>query len=541
MKKQTAFTEKVDQIPQQQQQSDSYDYESQSQRTSTDVSSKKRRWSFSSSSIRSAGERDNDPDVVSNRKLVWKMDMAIMPLAVLLYLMAYLDRGNLGNAKNFPGFEETVLDGEEDKYSLLSSIFYISYLVMQVPLTLLAKFMKRPDIMIGFVAIVWGISSTLQATEYNYAGALACRFFLGFSEAGFGPLMPFYFSLFYVKNEMGFRTTVFIAAAPIAGAFSGIIAYGIEHIHSYIASWRILFLVEGLPSIVLGILVILILPSRIENTKWFNEEERAKALARKNTEMTQEKIGYVNWRHVLSGFTDFRTYLNCAIYMAINIALSSISNFLPQILTDLGYHGADAQLYSVPPYVCAGGWMIILSIFSDRYEMRGPFISVNLLISGVGYAMLLGLPTVGENALKARYGGIFLAVMGTYTAIPLTLSWSAANAGSESKKAVAIAMLNTIGHTLSVLGGYIYPDSEGPAYTRGYAICMAFAFWGSFLAATHTFILWQINKKRDKKEGVVEHTPDTFADADKAVGGFFYSTKSANLSCRSDLGICFKL
>lgn len=81
MKKQTAFTEKVDQIPQQQQPVDSYDYESQSQRTSTDVSSKKRRWSFSSSSIRSAGERDNDPDVVSNRKLVWKMDMAIMPLA----------------------------------------------------------------------------------------------------------------------------------------------------------------------------------------------------------------------------------------------------------------------------------------------------------------------------------------------------------------------------------------------------------------------------------------------------------------------------
>lgn len=232
--------------------------------------------------------------------------------------------GNLGNAKTFPGFEETVLDSQENKYALLSSIFYISYLVMQVPLTLLAKYMARPDLMIGSVAILWGLSSTLQSTEFNYSGALACRFFLGFSEAGFGPLMPFYFSMFYLKKELGKRTTIFISAAPLAGAFSGIMAYGIEHIDYKIASWRLLFLIMGLPSIVLGIVTICILPSRIENTKWFNEEERALALARKNTEMTQERIGYINWSHVLSGFLDFRTYINCFIYMAINVALSSI-------------------------------------------------------------------------------------------------------------------------------------------------------------------------------------------------------------------------
>ncbi|TIB38570.1 hypothetical protein E3P86_01561 [Wallemia ichthyophaga] len=521
MKKSANFTEKVEHIPQEEAQHNEYttdytnDPEAQSQRTSTDVSSKKRRWSLSTGSLRSAGDGDS-PHIVSNRKLVWKMDLAIMPLAILLYLMAYLDRGNLGNAKTFPGFESTVFNDQDDKYALLSFMFYISYLVFQVPLTLLAKYMARPDLMIGTVAILWGISSTLQSTEFNYSGALACRFFLGFSEAGFGPLMPFYFSMFYLKNELGKRTTIFIAAAPLAGAFSGIIAYGIEHIDYKIASWRLLFLIMGLPSILLGIVTLFVIPSRIEVTRWFNEEERALAQARKNSEMTQERIGYINWRHVLSGFLDFRTYINCFIYMCINVALSSISSFLPQILTDLGYTGADSQLYSVPPYVCAGGWMIILSFISDKYQMRGPVISVNMLISGIGYSILIG---TDPSSLNARYGAIFLSVMGTYTAIPLTLSWSASNAGSESKKAVAIAMLNTIGHTLSVLGGYIYPDAEAPEYTRGFAICMSFAYAGCIAAATHSTILWFINKRRDREEDVSEiGTPDTFTHVDKAVG-----------------------
>ncbi|TIA88578.1 hypothetical protein E3P99_02516 [Wallemia hederae] len=517
MKKSANISEKVEHIPTEHPFNDYNDAEAQSQRTSTDVSSKKRRWSFSSSSLRSAGTSEpDDPHVVSKRKFMFKLDGAIMPIAFLLYLMAYLDRGNLGNAKTFPGFEETILDSHEDRYALLSAMFYISYLVMQVPLTLIAKYMARPDLMIGAVAILWGLSSTLQSTEFNYSGALACRFFLGFSEAGFGPLMPFYFSMFYLKNELGKRTTIFISAAPLAGAFSGIIAYGIEHIDYKIASWRLLFLIMGLPSIVLGIITICCLPSRIEVTKWFNEEERAMALARKNTEMSQEKIGYINWRHVLSGFLDFRTYLNCFIYMCINVALSSISNFLPQILTDLGYTGADAQLYSVPPYVCAGGWMIIQSFFSDKYQMRGPVISINLLISAVGYTILIA---TDPQSLNARYGAIFLSVMGTYTAIPLTLSWSASNAGSESKKAVAIAMLNTIGHTLSVLGGYIYPDSESPEYTRGFGICMSFAYVGCIVAAAHSAILWYINRKRDREEDLADvGTPDTFTHADKAVG-----------------------
>ena len=287
---------------------------------------------------------------------------------------------------------------------------------------------------------------------------------MGLSEAGFGPVIPFYYNLFYLKPELGLRTTIFIAAAPIAGAFSGLIAYGVQLIKTDMDNWRILFLIEGLPTILMAFIVLFFLPSRVEITRLFNEDERLVAISRMNRESTREAIGYINWRHGLSALYDYKIWLIALIYQSNNVMLSSISNFLVPILEEMGYEGADAQLYSVWPYLCAGGFMIGLSIFSDRVQLRGPFITFSLTLSGVGYAMLLGLPV---KALKARYGAIFLSVMGSYTAVPLSMVWVTSNAGSETKKAIGMALLNSIGHCMSVLGSYIYTDAEAPEYTRG--------------------------------------------------------------------------
>lgn len=370
--------------------------------------------------------------------------------------------------------------------------------------------------MLGFVCIGWGLASTLQATSYNYAGALAARFFLGLFEAGFGPVVPFYYSLWYTRAEHGKRTGVFIAAAPIAGAFSGLIAYGIQHIKSSLATWRILFLVEGLPTIVLGIAVLFLLPSRPEHTRWLNEEERAIALARMNKEVSNEKTG-INWPHVVSAIFDWKIWIVCFIYQGVNVALSSISAFLPTLLKGFGYEGADAQLYTVPPYSVSGVFLIILCALSDRSRQRGPFIAICMLVSGAGYAIELG---VSPESHHARYGAVFLACMGTYTAIPLAISWVAGNGGSETKRAVGIAMLNTIGHSMSVLGSYIYPKTESPKYTRGFAICCGFAFWAAILATMLSLSLKMVNARRDHIEGPPrsDEKPDTAAHADKAHG-----------------------
>ncbi|QRV98185.1 major facilitator superfamily transporter [Ceratobasidium sp. AG-Ba] len=428
-----------------------------------------------------------------------------------------LDRSNLGNAK-LQGLEKTLIpnDPSGNKFGLLSAIFYVAYLTWQFPMMLIVKRFS-PSRVIGFVTVMWGVCSALQAAAFSYPGIVTARYFMGMFEAGFGPVIPFYYSLFYLKSEHALRTSFFISAGPLAGAFGGLIAYGVQSIRSHIGTWRILFLIEGCPTILVGVLAWMILPSRPETTKWFSEAERKTATERLKREVKPEARS-VNWNHVRRSVLDYRAWMISLLYQSLNIALSSISVFLPTIIKTLGYTDAKAQLMSVPPYACAGVVMLIMAKTSDKLSLRGPFVAGSLAVSGIGYILLLVSPP--EHA-HARYGAIFLAVAGTYTGIPIAMSWTTGNGGSETRRAVNMAMLNTIGQAMAVLGSYIYPAEDSPRYTRGFAICCGFAWWGCLLACVLSVLLWLENRKRDREEGgrlPPGVAPDTAAHADKAEG-----------------------
>ncbi|KAG8733755.1 hypothetical protein FRC11_002823 [Ceratobasidium sp. 423] len=406
------------------------------------------------------------------------LDLLIMPVTYLLYIFAYLDRS-------------------------------------KIPLTLAAKRFP-PNLVIGLVAVAWGIASSLQAAAFNYAGITTARYFLGLFEAGYAPVVPFYYTLFYLRSEHGFRTSLYVSGAPLASAFGGLIAYGVQHIRSRIAIWRILFLIEGLPTILVGVLAFLILPSRPETTIRLNEAERKLALSRLRREVAPE-ANEINWRHVILSLTDYKAWIVCLIYQSLSVALASISVFLPSIIKSLGYTDAKAQIMTVPPYACACIVMILVAKTSDRFNIRGPFVAAALVLSGIGYTILLTVPT---TATKVRYGAIILTVIGTYSGFPISISWTIGNAGSETRRGVNMAMLNTIGQSMSILGSYIYPSHEGPAYTRGFSICCGFAWWGVLLAISLSLLLHFENRRRDVREGkpVLGEKLDTAGHADKAKG-----------------------
>ncbi|CAE6445356.1 unnamed protein product [Rhizoctonia solani] len=452
------------------------------------------------------------------RELVRKLDWIIMPVSWILYLLAYLDRSNLGNAK-LQGLEADLIpdDPSGTKFGLLSAIFYVAYLTWQLPMMLIVKRFP-PNRVIGIVTIMWGISSALQATAFDYAGVVTARYFMGFFEAGFGPTIPFYYSLFYLKSEHALRTSFFISAGPLAGAFGGIIAYGVQGIRTSMGTWRILFLVEGCPTILVGILVLMLLPARPESTKWLSEEERKTATERLQREV-QSEARAVNWDHVRMSLLDYRTWMASSfLNHSLNVALSSISVFLPTIIRTLGYTNAEAQLMSVPPYACAGVIMLIAAKMSDRLRLRGPFVAGSLALSGAGYIILL---VSSATQVHARYAAIFLAVTGTYCGIPIAMAWTVGNGASETRRAVNMAMLNTIGQAMAVLGSYIYPTRDAPQYTRGFAICCGFAWWGFMLSCVLSALWWLENRKRDREEGGRPNgdiAPDTALHADKAFG-----------------------
>ncbi|KAL5476956.1 hypothetical protein ACEPAI_3142 [Sanghuangporus weigelae] len=431
------------------------------------------------------------------RKLVRKLDWRILPIACLMYLFAFLDRSNLGNAR-LQGLPEDTLQGDPTgtKYDWVFSAFYFSYILFQVPSSVIAKLFP-PRLWLGAAALGWGLCSTLMATAFNFPGLLVTRIGLGVFEAGFGPGIPVYLSLFYTKHEMGLRMAYWFGFAAVAGAFGGLIAFGVQHAHAAIANWRLLFIIEGIPAVMLGFVAVAFLPDRPEMTRFLNENERKIAIARMNRSISGDTGLVINKAHVWAALKDWRIYTGGVIYFGLNCALASISAFLPTIIKTFGFTNAIAQLLTVPPYAVASVVLTLTSYASDRFQHRGIFMAGASAVGGIGYLILL---TVTNN-VHAQYFAVFCITSGTYTTIGLIIAWYAHNLGSETKRATGIPMFMAIGQCGSVLGSHVYPSDEGPRYIKGFAVTCALEFLAALCALLLSASYLLDNRRRDRSHG----------------------------------------
>ncbi|GAA5924395.1 uncharacterized protein JCM15063_005628 [Sporobolomyces koalae] len=448
-----------------------------------------------------AGLDHHEASKKEERKLVRKMDCVILPLAVLLYLSAYLDRGNLGNAR-LQGLEKGVLGGSDERYSIALACFFVTYVVWSIPGTLLAK-QFNPNRVIAIGALLWSVGATLQAAAFNPAGLYVCRLIVGIGEAMFGQSMAYHLAIFYTKRELAKRVGLFISAGAVAGSLSGLISYGVNHIHSKIPQYKILFLIEGLPSFLLAVIVWFCLPSRPETTKFFNEEERTVAITRKNAENSSEDNHGIVWRDVRYTLTNWRTWILCIAYSAMNLGLGSVSGFLPTIIKGLGYTNARAQLFSVPPYAVALVFMLLITTISDRVQSRGIPVMIVFAIGIVGWSILFGIEPhhASVSHLHVRYFGCICVVVAGYSAIPLIIAWQTSQQATESSKAASLGALNSIGQCLSILAAFSFPSKQGPRYVKGCILNIAFQSLGLCIAGAMTVYYRLENRRRDKRDG----------------------------------------
>ena len=186
-----------------------------------------------------------------------------------------------------------------DDYQWLLTIFYISYIIFEW-FALMWKLVP-PHMWAAFCVMGWGLTATLQAATFSFSGMMAARFFLGFFEAGYGPGIPYLLSFFYLRHEIGFRSGLFLSAAPLATCFAGALAYGItSNNNPPIANWRILFLVEGLPCLVAAVVTYFVLPDSPEKASFLTPEEKAVARSRALRQVGKDEraIGRINFKDI---------------------------------------------------------------------------------------------------------------------------------------------------------------------------------------------------------------------------------------------------
>ena len=281
-----------------------------------------------------------DPEM--EKRVRRKLDMNLIPLVSALYLrtcpsilptthplthvVAFLDRSNIGNAR-IAGME-TDLHFKEGDYDWLLTIFYISYICFGF-LAIMWKVVP-PHYWAAFCVFTWGLVSTVQAAANSWGAMMALRFIMGASEVAYGPGVPFLLSFFYLRDELGLRSGLFLSAAPLANTFAGALAYAITSGSPALAKWRVLFLVEGLPTVAMAGVAFFFLPDSPEKARFLNEEEREVARARGVRQAgAATRVGGINVREFFTGLADPKGWILGLMYFSCNVAFSSLPVFLP--------------------------------------------------------------------------------------------------------------------------------------------------------------------------------------------------------------------
>ena len=326
------------------------------------------------------------------------------------------------------------------------------------------------------IVLSWGMIASLQSVATSFAGLLVLRTLLGIGEAGFTGI-PFYLSFFFKREELALRTGFFIAAAPLATSFASTLAWAIVKIgnHLPIAAWRLLFLVEGFPSVLVAVVCWNVIPDSPGTAKYLTKREKKVARLRlrkqKDPSEQTEKRG-LKVREMLEVMKDPKSYLTAFMFFCTNMAFSSMPVFLPTIIHEMGNSVLKSQALSAPPYLASFFVVIFTAWLSDRMQNRSLFVCFHALLSAFGYAFIAIAGAAGWGTWW-RYAGIYPAAIGFFSVITIIITWTINNQESESKQGTGFAMLQLIGQCGPLVGTRLYPESQAPLYISGMSICAA--------------------------------------------------------------------
>ncbi|KAF2705280.1 MFS general substrate transporter [Pleomassaria siparia CBS 279.74] len=441
-------------------------------------------------------------DDEEGRRILTKVDYRLVPVLSLLYLVAFLDRSNIGNA-NVAGLT-TDLGLHGLQYNTAVTLFFVPYTLLEVPSNIILKMMK-PSRWITILMFCWGLTMTLMGLVNSYSGLLAGRFFLGVTEAGFFPAATFLLTLWYRRYEVQRRMAVFYVAATLSGAFSGLLAYGIQNLDgkSGMQGWQWIFLIEGLIPIFLSFFIWKILPDSPETASFLTQRERDYLVNRLAEDPTTGTGRVTNKDkmakgHILAGLSDWKVWCAVVIFWGNTVGVYGFTATVPTVINGLGYSAANAQLLTIPIYLFASIMTLIFAWMSDRWQTRSPFIIAGYGIASCGFIAQLAIPHPLYPGLT--YGFLFPVAAGLYCPFVSLVSWVANSLAPSSKRAVGMALFIAVGNMGGIMGSNIYLKREAPRYTTGFAVSLTMCL----CAIIMTFVLrWAYGRENAKRAKIL--------------------------------------
>ncbi|API55821.1 MFS transporter (plasmid) [Rhizobium leguminosarum] len=375
-------------------------------------------------------------------KVFWR----IVPFLMLCYVVAYLDRVNVGFAKLQMSSE---LGLSEAAYGIGAGIFFIGYFLFEVPSNIIMNKVGA-RVWIARIMVTWGIVSAAFMFTSSETVFYVLRFLLGVAEAGFFPGIILYLTAWYPAHRRARIITTFMSAIPISAIFgnplSGLLMDSFHGTHG-LSGWQWMFLIEAIPAILFGVATFFYLDDTIQGAKWLNDEEKRVLTA--NIEV-ENRAKTASPHSIAATLADRRVWLMCLIYFCFVLGQYGLNFWMPTIVKASGVNGnLNIGLISAIPYICTFVVMLALGRSADRLRERRWHLVVPAFIAAGGFvaATMATSTTVSIVCLS-------LAAAGAISCAPLF--WSLPTAFLAGTGAAAgIAWINSVGNLAGFLGPFL--------------------------------------------------------------------------------------
>ncbi|KAF3769362.1 hypothetical protein M406DRAFT_65639 [Cryphonectria parasitica EP155] len=424
-----------------------------------------------------------------------RIDKRVIPFLLLAYLMNYLDKILLNYAKVMGLTKDLKLIGND--YTNASSAFWIAVLFAEFPNI---YFLQRLPVgkWLAFCLFGWSCATACTAACTDYSGLVAARVFCGLFEAGIPPSLMLISSQWYTKKEQIVRFVWWYMGTAGGLVLGGFLSWCFQQIDSAapIANWKIMYIVLGLVTFVLSILVALLIPDTPMEAGFLSDQEKISLLEHVKTNQT----GIGNRRsfsmaQLKEAFMDFQLWCQWLIMLLEGGGGGVITTYSATLIVDFGYNSKQSALLSMGGGAVSITVCLLTSYGARYFGHRWFFLILITIPSLTGAALMAYLPKSDKTSLLA---GIYL-VDAIFAAVPIQFSWVTANVAGHTKKACAMSLLNAAFAIGNIIGPQTFQAQDAPDYTQAKAAVMCFQSVIVVLAIVLLLYFKTVNKKRDQK------------------------------------------
>ncbi|RDW91723.1 hypothetical protein BP5796_02888 [Coleophoma crateriformis] len=434
-----------------------------------------------------------------DRRLTTKIDFKVIPILGLLYLICFLDRTNIANAK-IAGLEKG-LNMPSTGYNTALWIFYIPFVLAEIPSNMIMIMPQiKPNIWLGCQTFILGVLGMCLGLTHSYKGLLALRFLMGIFETGLPAGAGLLIASYYRKSELSYRFALFFAFGESGSCFSGLLAYALEGLQGSagLAGWRWIFVVEGLITIVFSIFVFIFVPNFPARDTWLSEKDKTNLLKRLEADkgIESKDNSQVSWKAIVF---DYKIWLMTLLFFCADISAGSLSSFNPTILSQLGWQARKAQVMTIPVWIVGICGALSATYLSGKFGIRWLFVLPAIAISVTGWSIHLRQ----VQPASVRYFAQFLISFGTFVQMPLYIGWLTANLRGQASQSFGTAIQLGIGNCANFVSSNIFITTQAPKYPVGFGVGLGLTSFSFFVTFVLLLTIYIHNNKIDAKKAAL--------------------------------------